>query len=36
VLATFTAANATAEYRYVAGLDVESIATTTGKAVVKV
>jgi alkaline phosphatase D len=36
VLATFTASNATAEYRYVAGLDVESIATTTGKTVVEV
>jgi len=36
VLATFTAANATAEYRYVAGLDTENVATITGKTVVEV
>ncbi|MVN78836.1 alkaline phosphatase [Hymenobacter sp. HMF4947] len=36
VLATFTAANATAEYRYVAALDVENTATTTGKTIVEV
>jgi alkaline phosphatase D len=36
ILATFTATNATAEYRYVASLDVESNATTTGKTVVEV
>jgi alkaline phosphatase D len=36
VLATFTATNATAEYRYVAALDVESTTTTTGKTVVEV
>ena len=35
VLATFTAANATAEYRYVAALDVENASTTTGKMVVE-
>jgi alkaline phosphatase D len=34
VLATFAATNATAECRYVASLDAESIATTTGKTVV--
>jgi alkaline phosphatase D len=36
VLATFTATNATAEYRYVAALDVENATTTTGKTVVEV
>lgn len=35
VLATFTATNATAEYRYVAALDVENATTTTGKTVVE-
>jgi alkaline phosphatase D len=35
VLATFTASTATAEYRYVAGLEVENVATTTGKTVVE-
>ncbi|WP_310393747.1 alkaline phosphatase D family protein [Hymenobacter sp.] len=33
VLAEFTASNATAEYRYVAGLATEDVATTTGKSV---
>ena len=36
VLASFTAANATAEYRYVASLDTENATTTTGKTVVEV
>jgi alkaline phosphatase D len=36
ILATFTASNATAEYRYVAGLETENAATTTGKTVVEV
>lgn len=35
ILATFTATDATAEYRYVAGLDTENAATTTGKTVVE-
>jgi alkaline phosphatase D len=33
VLAEFTASTATAEYRYVAGLDTENTTTTTGKTV---
>ncbi|HEX8329148.1 MAG TPA: alkaline phosphatase D family protein [Hymenobacter sp.] len=33
VLAEFTASNATAQYRYVAGLETENAATTTGKTV---
>ncbi|MBO2008773.1 alkaline phosphatase D family protein [Hymenobacter negativus] len=36
ILATFTASNATAEYRYVAGLETENAATTTGKTVLEV
>ncbi|WP_035558383.1 alkaline phosphatase D family protein [Hymenobacter sp. IS2118] len=36
VLATFTASNATAEYRYVAGLETENATTTTGRTVVEV
>jgi alkaline phosphatase D len=35
VLATFTTTNATAEYRYVAGLDTENATATTGKTVVE-
>jgi alkaline phosphatase D len=35
-LATFTATTAIADYCYVANLDLESIATTTGKTVVEV
>lgn len=35
ILATFTATNASAEYRYVGALDVENSATTTGKTVVE-
>jgi alkaline phosphatase D len=35
VLATFTGTTATADYRYVGPLDVENIATTTGKTVVE-
>ena len=36
VLASFTATTATAEYRYVADLNVENTATTTGKTVIEV
>jgi alkaline phosphatase D len=36
ILATFTATDATAEYRYVGALDVENPTTTTGKTVVEV
>jgi len=36
ILATFTASNATAEYRYVASLETENSTTTTGKTVVEV
>ena len=36
ILATFTASNATAEYRYVAGLETENATTTTGRTVVEV
>ncbi|WP_394370043.1 alkaline phosphatase D family protein [Hymenobacter piscis] len=35
ILATFTADSATAEYRYVAGLETENIVTTTGHTVVE-
>ncbi|WBA43918.1 hypothetical protein [Hymenobacter canadensis] len=35
ILATFTAGNATAEYRYVAGLETENPVTTTGRTVVE-
>ncbi len=36
ILATFTASNATAEYRYVAGLDIENASAPTSKTVVEV
>ena len=36
ILVEFTTNNATAQYRYVAGLETENIATTTGKTVVEV
>lgn len=36
VLATFTTSNATAEYRYVAGLESENATTTTGRTIVEV